>query len=76
MDITVDRPEAPTAIHTNLCAIFISLELSLSSWVNDIDPQAWLADVLARMPGIPVSRLPELLPWNWSAACTTRQRAA
>ena len=27
--------------------------------------QAWLADVLARMPNMPVSRLPELLPWNW-----------
>jgi hypothetical protein len=44
--------------------------------MNDIDPQAWLADVLARMPGISVSRLPELLPWNWTAAGSTRQRAA
>ncbi|MFD1508602.1 IS66 family transposase [Lacimonas salitolerans] len=35
--------------------------------MNDIDPQAWMADVLARMPDITVSRLPELLPWNWKA---------
>jgi transposase len=33
--------------------------------LNDIDPQAWLADVLARLPDHPVSRIHELLPWNW-----------
>jgi len=35
--------------------------------LNGIDPQAWLADVIARISDIPVSRLPELLPWNWAA---------
>jgi transposase len=39
--------------------------LVVTAKMNDIDPQAWLADVLARMPNLPVSRLPELLPWNW-----------
>ena len=33
--------------------------------LNDIDPQAWLADVLARINDIPQSRLHELLPWEW-----------
>ena len=33
--------------------------------LNDIDPQAWLADVIARISDVPVSRLPELLPWHW-----------
>ena len=33
--------------------------------LNDVDPQAWLADVLARIAGTPQSRLHELLPWNW-----------
>ena len=33
--------------------------------MNDVDPQAWLADVLARLPDMTLSRLPELLPWNW-----------
>ena len=33
--------------------------------LNDVDPQAWLADVLARIAGTPQNRLGELLPWNW-----------
>lgn len=33
--------------------------------LNDIDPQAWLADVLARIAAHPAHRLDELLPWNW-----------
>jgi transposase len=34
--------------------------------LNNIDPQAWLADALARINDIPQSRLQELLPWNWA----------
>ena len=34
--------------------------------LNDVDPQAWLADVLARIADLPVPRLPELLPWQWA----------
>ena len=36
--------------------------------MNDIDPQAWLADVLARIAGHPASKLDDLLPWNWRPA--------
>jgi transposase len=36
--------------------------------MNDIDPQAWLADVLARIATHPAHRLDELLPWNWKPA--------
>ncbi|HXO70448.1 MAG TPA: IS66 family transposase [Bradyrhizobium sp.] len=36
--------------------------------LNDVDPQAWLADILARIADHPVSRLDELLPWNWKQA--------
>jgi transposase len=35
--------------------------------LNDIDPHAWLADVLARIAETPVQRLSDLLPWNWKA---------
>jgi transposase len=34
--------------------------------LNDVDPQAWLADVLARIADHPASRIDELLPWNWT----------
>jgi transposase len=33
--------------------------------LNDVDPQAWLTDVLARIADIPQARVHELLPWNW-----------
>lgn len=33
--------------------------------LNEIDPKAWMADVLARLPDLPMSRLHELLPWEW-----------
>ncbi len=42
--------------------------LIVTAKMNDVDPQAWLADVLARIADTPKSRLAELLPWNWKAA--------
>src|SRR3954454_7168568 len=33
--------------------------------LNGVDPQAWLADVLARLPDHPAKRIGDLLPWNW-----------
>ena len=33
--------------------------------LNGVDPQAWLADVLARIADHPAKRLADLLPWNW-----------
>ena len=36
--------------------------LIVTAKMNDIDPQAWLADILARLPDMPVARVPELLP--------------
>ena len=35
--------------------------------LNDVDPQAWLADVLTRIAEMPQTRLHELLPWHWNA---------
>lgn len=42
--------------------------LIVTAKMNNIDPQAWLADVLARIAEHPSSRLDELLPWNWRPA--------
>src|SRR5690606_34632744 len=39
--------------------------LIVTAKMNEVDPQAWLADVLARLPNMALSRLHELLPWNW-----------
>jgi transposase len=36
--------------------------------LNGVDPQAWLADVLARIADHPARHLADLLPWNWQAA--------
>jgi transposase len=35
--------------------------------MNDVDPQAWLADVLARLPDHPANKVAGLLPWSWKA---------
>jgi transposase len=40
--------------------------------LNDVDPQAWLADLLTRMLDYPAKRIDDLLPWNWR----TQRRAA
>ena len=50
--------------------------LIVTAKLNDVDPQAWLADVLARIAGHPASRLDELLPWNWAARAASRKLAA
>jgi len=36
--------------------------------LNDVDPRTWPADVLARLPEHPSSRIAELLPSNWQRA--------
>ena len=42
----------------------VMYSLIVTARMNDVDPQAWLADVLARIAGHPAQRLDELLPWN------------
>ena len=42
--------------------------LIVTAKLNDVDPRAWLANVLARIADHPASRLHELLPWNWKNA--------
>jgi transposase len=40
--------------------------LIITAKLNGVDPRAWLADVLRRLADCPVSRLHELLLWNWA----------
>jgi transposase len=44
--------------------------------MNDVDPQAWLADVLARIAAHPAQKLDELLPWNWRDRNKRAEKAA
>ncbi len=50
--------------------------LIMTAKLNEIDPLAWLADVLARIADHPVSKLDDLLPWNWAPAKGPRKLAA
>lgn len=42
--------------------------LTYTARLNNIDPRAWLADVLGRIADHPNATLADLLPWNWAAA--------
>lgn len=43
----------------------VMLTLIMTARLNDVDPKAWLADILARIADLPISHLHELLPWEW-----------
>jgi hypothetical protein len=54
----------------------VMYSLIVTAKMNDVDPQAWLADVLARIAEHPVQRLDELLPWNWRGSSSQASQAA
>ena len=53
-----------------MCSLIVTAKL------NDVDPRAWLADVLRRIADYPAPRLHELLPWNWARVPERRNLAA
>jgi len=50
--------------------------LIVTAKLNDVDPQAWLGDVLARIAGHPARDIDQLLPWNWRPHSMPRSHAA
>jgi hypothetical protein len=50
--------------------------LIVTAKMNGVDPQAWLADVLARIATHPAHQLDELLPWKWALKAPTITAAA
>ena len=46
-----------------------------SAKLNGLNPQAYLADLLARIADHPPRRIAKLLPWNWQPVDTTRAAA-
>jgi hypothetical protein len=45
-----------------------------SAKLNGINPQHYLADVLARIADHPARRIAELLPWNWKPTVARARR--
>jgi IS66 C-terminal element len=64
--------------HDTLKDVYAAVKATLimTAKLNDVDPQAWLADVLARIASIPQGRLHELLPWEWQKANELKEAAA
>jgi transposase len=54
----------------------IMATLIMTAKLNDVDPQAWLADVLARINDHKIHDLAALLPWNWRKPMPSRAEAA
>jgi transposase len=50
--------------------------LIMTAKLNSVDPQAWLADVLARIATHPAHRVDELLPWNWTPRASVKPAQA
>ncbi len=50
--------------------------LIVTAKMNDVDPQAWLTDILARIADHPANRLDELLPWHWRPVRVIDDQAA
>jgi len=50
--------------------------LIVTAKLKDVDPQAWLADMLSRIATHPAHRLDELLPWNWTPRASAIAQAA
>jgi transposase len=83
----VERSMRPQAL-TRKNALFAGHDDGAENWailaslietakLSGIDPQPWLADILARLVNLwPNNRLDELLPWTWAAAHKQQQRAA
>jgi hypothetical protein len=47
-------------------AAAIAYTLIEAAKLNGVDPNAWLADALARIPDYKITKVDELLPWRWS----------
>lgn len=46
-------------------AAAVAYTLIETAKLNDVDPQAWLADTIARIPDHKITKIDDLLPWQW-----------
>ena len=47
-------------------AAAIAYTLIETAKLNAVDPQAWLADTIARIPDYKITKVDDLLPWRWN----------
>lgn len=47
-------------------AAAIAYTLIETAKLNAVDPHAWLADTLARIPDYKITKVDDLLPWRWN----------
>ena len=55
----------PSPAPTKAAVAPLPLRADRTAKLNNVDPPAGLADLLARLPDQPAKRIHELLPWNW-----------
>ena len=48
-------------------AAAIAYTLIETAKLNDVDPEAWLADTIARTPDHRITKVDDLLPWHWKS---------
>jgi transposase len=65
---------AGSQVGADRCAFMLSLIETCH--LNDVDPRAWFAEVLRRLPDLKTSRIHELLPWNWRRIREEEREAA
>lgn len=47
-------------------AAAIAYTLIETAKLNAVDPQAWLADTIARIPDYKITKVDDLMPWRWN----------
>ena len=47
-------------------AAAIAYTLIETAKINTVDPLAWLADTIARIPDYKITKVDDLLPWRWN----------
>lgn len=72
----VFRSRASKRSNCSGCCLARAMTVIETAKLNGLDPQAYLADILARIHDHKINRLDELLPWNWAPMAAPQIKAA
>ena len=70
------NPRQVSAIAPSSRTLARAMTIIETAKMNGLDPQAYLADILARIHDHKINRLDDLLPWNWASMATSLHEAA